>query len=98
MVSNNEAEYETLITSLRVAKELDIKNIMVFCDSQLVVNQITTAFEAREPRMASYLQVAKDLISWFDSFEITHVPREVNFEADSVWAKFHVYYFYPLVG
>ena len=44
-VSNNEAEYEALITGLRMTKDLDIKSIVVFYDSQLVVNQITTIFE-----------------------------------------------------
>ena len=38
IVSNNEAEYGALITGLHMAKDLDIKRIMVFCDSQLVVN------------------------------------------------------------
>ena len=33
VVSNNEAEYKALITELWMAKDLDIKKIMVFCDS-----------------------------------------------------------------
>ena len=37
-VSNNEAEYEALITELQMAKNLDIKKIVVFYDSKLVVN------------------------------------------------------------
>ena len=65
-----------------MAKDLDIRNIMVFYDFQLVLNQKTTAFEAREPRMASYLQIAKDLLSCCDSFEISHVLWEANLEAD----------------
>ena len=66
-VSNNEVKYETFIIGLYMAKDLDIKRIMVFCDFQLVVNQITDTFEAREPRMMMYLQMAKDLVSCFDS-------------------------------
>ena len=37
-ISNNKAEYEALITGLRMARDLDIKKVMVFYDSQLVVN------------------------------------------------------------
>ena len=37
--SNNEAEYEALITGLRLAKELDIYN-----DSQLVICQVTNEY------------------------------------------------------
>ncbi|KAM2090852.1 hypothetical protein ACFX1T_029413 [Malus domestica] len=39
--SNNEAEYEALITCLRLAKHLRVKRIDIFSDAQLVVNQIT---------------------------------------------------------
>ena len=77
-VSNNEAEYEALITKLRMARDLGIKIIQVFCDSKLVSAQINTEFEARKPRIAAYLQLTKDLVSQFESFEITHVPRAEN--------------------
>ena len=35
-VSNNEAEYEALLTGLRIGRELGVKAIHVFCDSKLV--------------------------------------------------------------
>ena len=54
-VTNNEAKYEVLITRVRMTKDLDVKKIVVFCDSQLVVNQITNTFEARGHRMVTYL-------------------------------------------
>ena len=55
---------------------------MVFCDSQLVVNQTTNTFEARGPRMATYLQMAKDLASYFESFQILHVPHKANIDSN----------------
>ena len=36
--SNNEAEYEALIAGLRLAKEIGIKQVKVYSNSQLVVN------------------------------------------------------------
>ncbi|KAL5576126.1 hypothetical protein UlMin_017825 [Ulmus minor] len=81
-VTNNEAEYEALIIGLRMAKDLDVQKIVVFCDSQLVVNQITDTFGTKGPRLATYLQFAKDLVYCFESFQILHVPREANIEAD----------------
>lgn len=39
--SNNEPEYETLIASLDLARELIVKAIKVFSDSMLIVNQVT---------------------------------------------------------
>ena len=80
-VSNNEAKYEALLTGLKMARELDVKAIHVFCDSKLVSAQVNTEFQAREPRMAAYLQLVQSMISCFDSFEITHIPRTENSEA-----------------
>ncbi|KAM1748157.1 hypothetical protein ACFX12_009178 [Malus domestica] len=36
--SNNKADYEALLASLRLAKHLGVKRIDIFSDSQLVVN------------------------------------------------------------
>ena len=81
-VTNNEAEYEALITGLRMAKDLDVQKIVVFCDSQLVVNQITDAFGTKGLHLMTYLQMAKDLVFGFESFQILHVSCEANTEAD----------------
>ncbi|CAL9017512.1 unnamed protein product [Prunus brigantina] len=37
--SNNEAEYEALLAGLRLAKELSIKRLAIYSDSQLITNQ-----------------------------------------------------------
>ena len=38
LVTTNEAEYEVLLTGLRVAVELEVESLDTFNDSQLVVN------------------------------------------------------------
>ncbi|KAM2144795.1 hypothetical protein ACFX1R_048431 [Malus domestica] len=53
--SNNEAEYEALLASLCLAKHLGVKRIDIFSDSQLVVNQVTNNFDAKDSSMAAYL-------------------------------------------
>ncbi|KAM2029589.1 hypothetical protein ACFX16_041084 [Malus domestica] len=53
--SNNEAEYEALLAGLRLAKHLEVKRIDIFSDSQLVVNQVTNNFDAKDSSMAIYL-------------------------------------------
>ncbi|KAL6279205.1 hypothetical protein ACE6H2_016086 [Prunus campanulata] len=45
--SNNEAEYEALLAGLRLAKEIGAQQLRICSDSQLVVNQILTEFEAK---------------------------------------------------
>lgn len=38
--TNNEIEYEALITGLTLAKELGVKLLQINSDSQLIVNQV----------------------------------------------------------
>lgn len=54
-VTNNQYEYKTLLAGLKIAEELGVKCLKVFIDSQLVPNQVTGEYEARDPIMAKYL-------------------------------------------
>ncbi|GJU69384.1 reverse transcriptase domain-containing protein [Tanacetum coccineum] len=45
--TNNEVEYEALLTCLQIAKEMEIKDLAIFIDSQLVANQFNGLFKAR---------------------------------------------------
>ncbi|KAI5323872.1 hypothetical protein L3X38_032945 [Prunus dulcis] len=49
--SNNEVEYEALLAGLRVAKELTIKRLAIYSDSQLIMNQASGEYMAKHPRM-----------------------------------------------
>ena len=44
--SNNEAEYEAFITGLKTTFDLGARNVEVYSDSRLVVNQVQDSFEA----------------------------------------------------
>ena len=53
--TNNEAEYEALTAGLAIAKEMDIRYLKAYSDSQLVVSHVTGDYEAREESMKQYL-------------------------------------------
>ncbi|KAI5323669.1 hypothetical protein L3X38_032741 [Prunus dulcis] len=53
--SNNEAEYEALLTGLHLAKELAIKKLAIYFNSQLIMNQASGEYMAKHPRMILYL-------------------------------------------
>ena len=67
---NNEAEYETLIIELRLAKDVRAKHLKVFSDSQLVRGQVKGEYEARKKNMKRYLKKIKELTTFFLSFDI----------------------------
>ena len=51
--SNNESEYEAIILGLKRAKALCIENLRIYCDSQLVANQLMGEYCARNQKMES---------------------------------------------
>ncbi|XP_004293128.1 PREDICTED: uncharacterized protein LOC101304545 [Fragaria vesca subsp. vesca] len=80
--SNNAAEYEALIGGLQLAQEIGVKSVQVFSDSQLVVNQVSGTFEAKEPHLNFYQAPAKALLHRFESATVTQIPRKENSNAD----------------
>ncbi|XP_057756045.1 uncharacterized protein LOC130975243 [Arachis stenosperma] len=80
--SNNQAEYEALLTGLKLSLQLQISRITVYCDSSLVVHQIKGEFQVKDPLLEKYWLITKDLISKFSKFDIIHVNREQNTRAD----------------
>ncbi|XP_071708495.1 uncharacterized protein [Rutidosis leptorrhynchoides] len=82
--TNNEAEYEALFAGLRLTRELNIQHLKAFVDSQLIANQVTGTFEARNPTIQQYLAKENELIEHFKGFEIEHVRRSQNKKADAL--------------
>ncbi|XP_020426524.1 uncharacterized protein LOC109950806 [Prunus persica] len=82
--SNNEAEYEALLAGLRLAKELTIKRLAIYSDSQLITNQASGEYMAKHPRMIQYLDKVQGLLKEFPTFTIQQVPRAENTHADAL--------------
>ena len=57
--TNNEVEYEGILTGLRLGKALRAKNLLVQSESKLVIGQIKEDYEAKEERMQKYLRLTK---------------------------------------
>nr|XP_027101096.1 uncharacterized protein LOC113720416 [Coffea arabica] len=76
--SNNEAEYETLLTGLRIAHQMGITAIRVRSDSQLVVLQVRGEYEVKDEVMKKYLAKVREAVALFETFEIERVPKSQN--------------------
>uniref|UniRef100_A0A2N9FRK2 Uncharacterized protein n=1 Tax=Fagus sylvatica TaxID=28930 RepID=A0A2N9FRK2_FAGSY len=80
--SNNEAEYEALLIGLKTATKLGASHLQVFCDSQLVANQVSGEYQARDERMSAYLTAARSLLAEFESIHVAQIGREHNSHVD----------------
>src|ERR1051326_618904 len=80
--TNNFAEYQALIAALEYAVKHGPKALKVISDSQLLVRQIKGIYKVKEPTLRDLHTRAKELISQLDWFEIGHVLRGHNQEAD----------------
>ena len=64
--TNNAAEYEAILTSMRIVKALEVKNLKLKTDYKLIVGQITKKYKAKEERMKRYLKLTNQLVDYFD--------------------------------
>nr|GEV66997.1 reverse transcriptase domain-containing protein [Tanacetum cinerariifolium] len=80
--TNNQAEYEALLSGLRIAKKIRVQSLSVNVDSKLVANQINVNYEACKENMIRYLSKEKEYIGCFKIFKIQNIPRNKNQRAD----------------
>jgi hypothetical protein len=70
------------VHGLKLAKEIGIRRILCFGDSNLVVHQVLGEWDAKDANMASYRFYVQQLCGFFEGCEFHHVPRANNNEAD----------------
>jgi ribonuclease HI len=80
--TNNYAEYQGLIASLRYAAENQIAALKVVSDSELMVRQMKGIYKVRHPELRKLYDEAQQLVRKLKYFEIRHALREHNQIAD----------------
>jgi len=72
--SNNVAEYEALVNSLKIAIELGVRRLDVRGDSQLVIDQVMKASNCHDPKMEAYCKEVRRLEDMFHGLELVPSP------------------------
>ena len=55
-ITNNEVEYETLVTRLDLTTVAGAMSVVIHCDSQVVTNQVNGDYECKGKMMKKYLE------------------------------------------
>jgi len=82
--TNNTTEYGALLLGLRKMKALGHQNFIVRTDSKVVRDHIEKVSEARKPELIEYLDAVRAMEKHFKGFDIVHIPRHMNDEADKL--------------
>lgn len=82
IATNNVAEYRAVILGLTKALEMGYTSIRAQGDSKLVCMQIRGLWKIKNQNMSDLHAEAKKLKDKFSSFQISHVLRELNSDAD----------------
>ena len=73
--SNNEAEYEALLHGMRMAKACGATRLMIYGDSNLIVQQTMKKCDAVNDNMTAYRDMYNLLEGSFDGCELCHIGR-----------------------
>ncbi|RVW63605.1 Pol polyprotein [Vitis vinifera] len=76
--SNNEAEYEAILSGLDLALALSVSKLRIYSDSQLVVRHVQKEYEAKDSRMARYLAKVRSTLQQFTEWTIEKIKRADN--------------------
>lgn len=87
-VTNNEAEYDTLISSVEAVRkrlrdggvDLNSARLDIRGDSQLVINQVNGEWQTKNPRMAQRCTKAQELLAGFGQWQLRYHPRAKSVE------------------
>ena len=82
--SNNELEYEAILTGIELATTVSTDNLLIRSDSQLVVGQVNEEYESRDPRMTKYVSLVKQRLGSFSAWKLEHIPRDCDEKADAL--------------
>lgn len=85
--TNNEAEYQGLIIGLEKAREMGARKLRLKLDSELIVKQVQGAYRVKNQRLRPMFERVMALLQDLEAYDILHVRREFNSEADALASR-----------
>jgi ribonuclease HI len=85
--TNNVAEYAALLAALTYARRLGVGQLLLLSDSQLLVRQMLGEYRVKARHLKPLFLQAVGIRKKIPRFEIRHVPRKENRDADRLANK-----------
>ena len=85
--TNNIAEYNALLYGLEEALIIRADEILINMDSELVAKQLSGDYRVKDSNIKPLFERALNMLKSFKGFEIKHIKREKNKEADKLVNK-----------
>uniref|UniRef100_A0A6C0CIS7 RNase H type-1 domain-containing protein n=1 Tax=viral metagenome TaxID=1070528 RepID=A0A6C0CIS7_9ZZZZ len=82
--TNNQAEYLSLLSGLKMCINNNIKNVLVQGDSELIINQINGIYNVNNKQLSTYYNIVIKQIAEFDKITFQHIKRDKNKAADKL--------------
>ncbi|XP_070057221.1 uncharacterized protein [Nicotiana tomentosiformis] len=76
--TNNMAKYKACILEIRMAVDMNIKELLVIRDFDLLIHQVQGEWSSKNVKILPYLHCVKELCKKFTKIEFKHVPRIQN--------------------
>jgi 2-C-methyl-D-erythritol 2,4-cyclodiphosphate synthase len=82
--TSNQAEYLAAVRAVKIAKEWGVERITVITDSQLMERQVNGSYKVKNPGILNLYQELMILLMGFKGWQMQHVGRDENMEADKL--------------
>ena len=80
--TNNEAEYTGLLKGIELATAMQAASLTIVSDSELLVHQVNGKYRCKAANLKPLLADAKRGLEAFDTWQVRHVLRSDNVDAD----------------
>ena len=85
--TNNVAEYTALVRGLEEAEAIGATDLTIYIDSELLVKQLNGEYKVKDANMKILFEKPLNALKNFNSFEVKHIERGMNKEADKLVNK-----------
>jgi len=80
--TNNFAEYTALVHALRALSVFEVDKLRVYTDSELMASQVKGEYKVKDKALRSLYTQTMSMLRRYREWDIEHIPREKNAEAD----------------